>query len=339
MSGPFSLGDSLRVYRLQHLGIRLDLERGLMQSQTPLWEAWLALLTQQAMGQPTYVRCDPQEGEAFVQVRYRAHEAAADVAYLAPSVAEDRRASHAWLALLDSACTDVATRGVQRVFANLPERGCEVDVFHQAGFALYAGEDIYRRAHLHTQGPNESTLHLRPQRLEDWPALQKLCVAITPQRVRQAEGGISVATDTGRYCQRYLLSSANGEDLIAALTLCTRGLAHWMRVLVHPEAQIPVEGLIRWGLDRLAAQPARPVFCSVRRYEGGVRVPLETAGFELYAARALMVKHTVAWLKAPIQELVPTLKGGAEPVPPAYHISGETEIPVATGRLAVERKP
>jgi hypothetical protein len=51
-----------------------------------------------------------------------------------------------------------------------------------------------------------------------------------------------------------------------------------------------------------------------------------------------MVKHTVAWIKTPLQELVPTLKGGAEPVPPAYHINGEPDFQASNSRLAAKRE-
>ena len=104
--GPFTPGDSLRVYRLQRKGVSLDLQRDLMQPHAPLWEAWLAFLTQHAMGQPTYVLRDAHDGEAFVQVRYRPHQAAADVAFLAPSLAKNRRSANAWSRLLDGACVE-----------------------------------------------------------------------------------------------------------------------------------------------------------------------------------------------------------------------------------------
>ena len=62
MFGSFSAGDSLRVYRLQRKGVSLDLQRELTQPGVPLWEAWLAFLTQQAMGQPTYIVADLHTG-------------------------------------------------------------------------------------------------------------------------------------------------------------------------------------------------------------------------------------------------------------------------------------
>jgi hypothetical protein len=344
--GSFSAGDSLRVYRLQRRGISLDLQRDLTQPQIPLWEAWLAFVSQQAMGQPTYVWYESQDGEAFIQVRYRPHQAAADVAYLAPSLAEDRRMTSAWSRLLDGACIEAAGQGIQRVFANLPESDAEVDVFNQTGFMPYAREDIYRLVQPQAGRRAGESLSPRLSRAQDWPALQKLCVAITPQRVRQAEGGIAVAIGRERNCRRYVLPGGDSDDLVASLSVCTGTLAHWLRVLIHPDARhVPgnettdlAENLICWGLATVNARGTKPVYCNVRQYETGVQQGLEAVGFELYATRTLMVKHTLAWTKTPAQELVPALKSSAELVPPAYHINGEAELQASDGRLAAKHE-
>jgi hypothetical protein len=335
--GPFRAGDSLRVYRLQRKGISLDLQWTLTQSHTPLWEAWLAFVTQQAMGQPTFVLSDLHDGEGFIQIRYRPHQAAADVVFLSPLLGDGQRAVRIWAQLLDGACIEAAGRGIQRVFANLPESGEEVDVFQQTGFTLYAGEDVYRLEQTDTVRLEGELLSPRPQRPEDWPAIQKLCVAVTPQRVRQAEGGIAVTTDRERNCQRYVLPGSDGEDLMAALSICGSGGPYWLRVLVHPDARDVVEGLIRWVLTELARLSAKPVYCNVRQYESGVRMALGAAGFEPYATRALMVKHTMALGKAQAQELAPALKSSAEALPPAYRINGEPELQAPNGRLAATR--
>jgi hypothetical protein len=339
MLAPFSVGDSLRVYRLQRKGVSLDLQKGLTQPGRPLLEAWLSFLTQQAMGQPTQVLYDPDDGEAFMQVSYRAHQAAADVVYVAPALEEGRGTPNAWSRLLDSACVEAATRGIQRVFANLPESGAEVDVFHQAGFSLYASEDVYVLTGLRPEQREADRIGLRPQSPEDWPALQRLCVAVTPQRVRQAEGGIAVAIDRGGNYQRYVLPAEDGDDLLAALTLSVGTLAHWLRVIAHPNAQsATIDSLVMSGLAILDPHPPKTVYCNVRKYEGGVRGALEGAGFELFDTRALVVKHTVAWIKASAQDLVPALKGSAEPVPPVYHVNSEPELQPSNGRLAAEHE-
>ncbi len=338
MFAPFSPGDSLGVYRLQRRGMSLDLQRNLMHPTKPLTEAWLAFLTQQAMGQPTYVLHDPHDGEAFVQVRYRPHQAIADVTCLAPALGDSRRAAPAWSYLLDGAGIEAAAQGIQRIFANLPASGAEVDVFQQAGFTLYAEEEIYHRAPGQPDPVQGTHPVLRPQRVEDLPALQKLCVAITPQRVRQAEGGIGLTTTSERNCRRFVLYSPEGDDLLAALTLCTGGRVHWLRLLVHPDSRHVAADLVGWGLDTLADQPGKAIYCNVRQYENGTSEALEAAGFRLHGTRSLMVRHTVAWIKTPASEAIPAMKARAEAVPPAYRINGEPDLSSPDGRLAAETR-
>jgi membrane protein YqaA with SNARE-associated domain len=331
---PFSPGESLRVYRLQGKGLALDLERGLTESNMPLRQAWLAFLTQQAMGRATYVLYDAHYGEAFVQVQYRPHQAAADVAYIAPSLTDHQHANagSAWSRLLDGVSVEVAARGIQRLFASLPEASPEKEIFQQSGFAVYACEDVFHLAQPPTNPVASAVPGLRPQRTEDWPALQKLCIAITPQRVRQIEGSIALAPVGGKRHLSYVLLGASpdqdpsqrrgsgGDDLVAALYLHIGRQAQWLRLLVHPDAGNIAGALIAWALGRLAGQPPRPVYCNVRQYEAGLRDALQAAGFGLDHTRTLMVKQTTAWAKVPAQELVPALKGSAEPV---FHSSNQ----------------
>ena len=336
MFAAFSPGDSLRVYRLQRRGTSLDLQRNLMHPSQPLAEAWLAFVTQQAMGQPTYVLHDPHDGEAFIQVRYRPHQAAADVTCLAPALEDKPSAASAWSHLLDGAGIEAAGQGIQRVFASLPASGAEVEVFQQAGFTLYAEEDIFRREPGSIAPIKDALPGLRPQRVEDLPALQKLCVAIMPQRVRQTEGGIGLTASSERHCRRYVLATPKGDELTAALSICTGGKVQWLRLLVHPDRRDLAAGLITWGLSSLSDQPVKPIYCNVRQYENGLREALAAAGFQPHGTRALMVRHTVAWIKTPAPDAIATLTSRAEAVPPAYRINGGPELSSPDSRLAAE---
>jgi hypothetical protein len=325
------------VYRLQRKGISLDPQRSITQPSKPLMEAWLAFLTQQEMGRPTYVLSDLHDGEGFVQLRFRPHQAAVDVSFLAPALEEGRNITNVWSRLLDGACVEVARRGIQRVFANLPESGAEADLFYQSGFTLYAGEDIYRLARSPGLGLQEQISGLRAQRPDDWPSIQKLFVAITPQRVRQAEGGISIAAGMERRCQHYVLPGEDSEDLVAVLSTCVGGQARWLRLLVHPDARGVTDALVRRALAMMEGSSALPVFCNVRQYEGGVRAALESVGFEQHSVRALMVKHTLAWSKMAAPELATALQSSAEVAPPAFHMNGEPEFQASNGRLTATR--
>lgn len=335
--GPFSPGDSLRLYRLQRRGISLIPRQDLTQPFTPLREAWLSFVTQQAMGQPTYVLYDPHDGEAFVQIRYRPHQAAADVAYLAPTLAENHQTGKAWLRLLDGASFEAARRGIQRIFASLPESGAEVDVFQQAGFSLFTSEDIYRLTPHDGLSGNPPDLALEPQRPEDWASIQRLRVAITPQRVRQAEGGIVPALSNERNSRRLVLRGNEGNDLIGEIELCTGSSGHWMHAWIHPDWQHIAEALIRRAVQALDDRSGRPIYCDVRQYESGLQAALDEVGFQPIATRALMAKPTLAWVKTSAQELAPVLKSSAEPVPPTYRATGEPDFQTSNGRLAAKQ--
>ena len=176
---PFSPGESLRVYRLQGKGLALDLERGLTEPNMPLREAWVAFLTQQAMGRATYVLYDAQYGEAFIQVQYRPHQAVADVAYMAPSLAScgHANAGRAWSRLLDGVSVEVAARGIQRLFASLPEAGPAVRLralaflrqrrFQSGAGLLSAGQEPASRGALGKNAENQSEPPRRRRRSGD----------------------------------------------------------------------------------------------------------------------------------------------------------------------------
>lgn len=327
MFGPFSLGDSHRLYRLQHRGLALDPIKSLTQPRQPLAQAWLALMSQHAMGQPAFVLYDPHDGEAFVQVQYRTLQAAADIAYMAPALGENHRAARAWAALLEGTSVEMAERGIQRLFASLPEGGPEAEPFCQAGFAPYAGEQIFRLARAAPLLTAELEGRIRAQRLEDLPALQRLSAAVIPQRVRQAEGGIWLAPDKGGNCKRYVVPGKQSDEMVAMLTIASGGSGHWLRAIIHPEMRHLAKSLVSWGLALLAAPPAKPVVTSVRSYEAGMGPALEELGFEPGGERVLLVKHTAAWVKSATQELAPALPGGARPVPPTLRMTGEQECP------------
>jgi hypothetical protein len=299
-----------------------------MQPYSPLGEAWLAFLTQHAMGEPTFVLQDLQYGEAFIQVRYRPHQAAGDVVFLAPALSDSHQMAGAWSDLIEGSVIEAGGQGIQRVFANLPASGPEVDVFQQTGFTLYSREDVYRLDTSSSKAAQGGSTSWRRQQPEDWPAIQKLCVAVTPQRVRQAEGGIALATGLEKNCQRYVLLDEPDGELVAVLALCVGRQAYWIRLLLQPDRRHEAEPLVGQALALLAKQPPKPVYSNVRQYENGMCEAMEASGFRAFTARSLMVKHTVAWIKTPAAEAVPALKSSAEAVPPAYHIENKPDASV-----------
>ncbi len=295
----------------------------------------MAFLTQQAMGRATYVLYDAQYGEAFVQVQYRPHQAAADVAYMAPSLASNRQANagKAWSRLLDGVSVEIAARGIQRLFASLPEAGPEQEIFQQSGFSrLCLRRHIPPGASARRSGCQRRA---RPATAAD-RGLARPAKAVhrhhtpagAPDRRRhrhhtgrgQASPGLRPARVRGR--RRF----AGGEGN-------RRGRPDRRALPAHRQAGPLAAAAGPPRRPRRRRRRGRPGLCpgwqASRRdrftamcgsTKPAVAMPLQAAGFELDHTRTLMVKQTTAWAKAPVQELVPALKGSAEPV---FHSSSQ----------------
>jgi hypothetical protein len=89
-------------------------------------------------------------------------------------------------------------------------------------------------------------------------------------------------------------------------------IGHWLHILVHSRAYDRAGDLLDYGLALLNYYPPLPVYCGVREYQGGVRVPLEERGFQMFSAQCCMVRHTMARVKKPALNLVPALEKRVE---------------------------
>ena len=70
--------------------------------------------------------------------------------------------------------------------------------------------------------------------------------------------------------------------------------------------------LLDYGLALLNYYPPHPVYCGVREYQGGVRVPLSKRGFTLFSSQCLLVRHILARVKEAARGLVPALEQRVE---------------------------
>ncbi len=332
MIQPFSFRHYFLIRRLQGKGMSLDLERSLTQPGSPLWAAltsWLPFYFPTLTDIYTYV-IDGLEQEqrvsGFAQVRERLGRPEADVVYLAPSLSnEDVQAI--WHRLLTYLCAQAGERGTQRLFASVPEGGREVEVFHQAGFAVYTREDIFRLdialAEPRTCAQFDETALRRCQSRDSW-GLRKLYKSVTPHLVRQAEGlvprdwGLGLGNWLGwAGKEEYVLENDRGE-INGYLQINEGRIGHWLKLSLHPRAQERVDELLDYGLSFLTAHHPLPVYCNVREYEGGVKGSLEARGFQFFGRRAIMVKHSTVRVKEPALKLVPALEKRAEATPTPY---------------------
>jgi hypothetical protein len=324
MAGIFTPRHLFLINRLQQRGVDLNLEESLTQSYNPLRAALTAYFTVGELGALTYVvRSNTGEGwmEGFIQVRERRARPEADVLFIAPTLAGDVDPD-VWHHLLTHVCQQAGGRGVERLFARLPEGSGQVHLFCQVGFNVYTREDIFC---LNSDQPAESQpspdAAIRPRCPADTIALQQLYAAIAPRLVQQAES----ITGRGRCYPPEVRPVASDRqtcvlekkgEIVGCLTARPGRIGHWLYVLLHPQAYDQADALLAHGLAALRDVSPGPVYCSVREYQGGLRAVLQDAGFEPFVSRALIVKHTAVRVADAARTLMPALDKRADATTP-----------------------
>jgi len=312
------------VKRLAQRGTAFNLEESLTRAYDPLRAALSAYLTVGELGALTYVVSDnAAEGrmEGFVQMRERRARPEADVLFIAPALADDVDPG-VWHHLLVHMCQQAGGRGIERLFARLPQGGEEVHLFSQVGFSVYTREDVFRLGGRELAEVDLSAeAVVRFCRSEDAINLHQLYAAVAPRLVQQAEN-VNVRN---RLCPPEVWPIGNDRrgyvlerdgDLVGCLTVKLGRTGHWLYVLLHPQAYDHADDLLVHGLAVLRDAPSGPVYCTVREYQGGLRSVLEDVGFERYVSRSLMVKHTAVRVADPVRKLVSALEKRAEATTP-----------------------
>jgi len=197
----------------------------------------------------------------------------------------------------------------RRIFVKLREEESEeVEVFRQVGFRGYARRQIFRGDEISPKILGADKGSLRPRRAGDEWGLQRLYSSVTPRPVQQVER----PEDTPLYpMMREYVAEEEGE-IIAYFCLVPGKEGHWMKAVIHPQAE---KRLVRDGLRLFSALNALPIYCEARGYEQGLRSALREIGFGYLFEELLMVKHTTARAKVPAAQPAVSLEKKAEGVP------------------------
>jgi len=302
----------------------LNLEEALTQPYRPLLAALLGFLPVQGVGVLTCVydaRGEDQQMAGFAQVRMRRDSSEADVVYLTPSLSAEGEGFTTWCRLLENLCLEAGEQGIQRIFARPPEDGPEVEAFQQVGFTIYAREDVFRLTQMPSDLPRPENRTLRRQQPADNWGLQGLYASIAPRLVQQAENLTTRDWEINpgpwpRQPRREGYVLEDQEEIVGYLRIRKGRTGHWLEILLHPQAYERAEELVEQSLSLLAEYPPCPIYCCLRRYQGGLRAPLEARGFQPFASQCVMVKHTTVRVKEPSLKLVPALETRAEVATP-----------------------
>ncbi|MEA3344792.1 MAG: hypothetical protein U9Q78_00855 [Chloroflexota bacterium] len=313
-----TLRDLILIKKLK--GVVLPREEALVDGYSPLQAALLSSLNPFRLGfrqAITYVLS--QQGDhrlvGIAQVQENIHRTTSQVIYLAPDKGwEDPTI---WARWLEDICQKAGERGMKRILACLPAQSDRLSAFQQAGFRIYAHEDLFQ---LTTPSaiPGAAEGEFRPRRAEDAWGLAKLYNAITPPVVQQAEGlsqigpSEAICKPTASHRTQGYVLEVEQEILGYAEMRCgSRGA--WVCFLLHPQAKEMAETLVRGALRCL---PHRRIYCSLPDYQGGMRAALRGVGFELFGRQTLLVRYVAVFARKPIPALVSSLRKGAEVIAP-----------------------
>jgi len=334
---PFGLRHVGLLRQLQGTCTELDLKNGL-ETASPLTAALRGYFLGARAGVHTYVlrTSDHAQGQrGFVQARVQCpfvplverSVPAWRVVIMAPLLDESEDAATIWYRLLLHLCIAAGERGVPRLFGCLPECSAAEDVFHQATFVAYCHQQVYWRAN--GQGTGQSSSRVGQATSDDSLGVRWLWHKVTPRAVQQAEepcnsratpGSIEVAVSD---VERHFVLRRGGEQPLGCVSVLERPRGVCLRVIADADAAGSAAEVLDHGLAAINDR-SRPVFCTVRDYEGGMGGLLEDRGFTGGQTYSLLVKHTTVRVREPLRKLVPALEKRVE-VTPSVSRSESTE--------------
>ncbi len=214
----------------------------------------------------------------------------------------------AWLKLLEHLVVDAGEKGITRVFAKLSAESPELSLFSQTGFHPYTNESLLT---LHFEGPLEqpSALKLRPQHKRDPWFIDQLYNSVTPTFVKNSEQTISRDWEIHksrfpRNIREYGWVLEENEKVVAYVRVTSNRHKHMLRILNLDSQRGQLGDLVRFALATLKPGPECFVYCTVREYQAEQENVLEEAGFTYFGKQALMVKHTVQYVRNPEKVLI-----------------------------------
>jgi hypothetical protein len=319
---PFGLRHSLLVRDLPYDDSVADLRSMLAEPVAPLQAALRGYFFGAHAGVFTYVLRAPGQRitlRGYAQVRAHGSSPAWSLVRMAPALDGSEEAATIWYRLLLHLCIAAGEKGVQRLYARLPADSPAEEVFRQASFAIYTHDQVFARAA--STGGGRQSANLRPVQREDTWEMQRLHYRLTPRLVLQMEGADESSSGTEPWEallpgaeQCHALYSDTGQ-MLACLCIASATRGAWLRMLVDLDAQSSAAELVDHALFLVGGDPARPLFCAVREYQGGIRAILEERGFQQKGNFSLMVKHTTVRVREPARSLVHALEKRAEIAP------------------------
>lgn len=237
------------------------------------------------------------QGAAVGQLSHSAGDHHARLSFIGPAeVLSNPGGAH----LLDALAEAAGARGAHHLLAEVNEDSPAFESLREAGFAIYARQRIWRMLAVRSTGQTRQTGAWRKMRNDDSAAVQALYQSLVPPLVQQIESAPSR--------DREWLVHRSQDELTAYLQVRRGPLGTWMQPFFHPSVK-EAEDLLSPVLRQLRIDRHRPLYLSVRSYQGWMSGMLERFGFEAWQDQAVMVKHLVAKVRKPLLAPLRALEG------------------------------
>jgi len=333
---PFGLHHILLIRNLSSASSVLDFRSALLEPETPLRAALRGYFLRSRSGVFTFVLRTPDLGKSllgFAQARALRPEAAWSIVRMAPALDSSKDAATIWYRLLLHLCIAAGERRVQRLLARVSRGGAAEEVFRQAGFSVYCHERVYRRDSAAEAGRFSS--HICPLRTDDLASLQRLCQETTPRPILLSEGVRSIGdqsrppqmpdSDTEWYEAFRQLDPPGSVSAAVHITVGANG--SWLRLLMPPDPDAFAAEVLDHALSRLSDCSPRPVYCTVRDYQGGIQAPLEERDFALIETHSLLVKHTTVRVREAPRKALRSFEKRVEVAPTVSQSEAKAKVP------------
>lgn len=280
-----TLVDLPLVTRLLDRGVVLDSELEFTRDMHSLNGAVLPSILLPQRGLHTFVT---RAGKVALvgQMRVRTDDHLAQITVLAPELDVDVEDT-AWLHMLDAMTREAGRHNAHVLVAEVDEDSPLFETMRTAGFAVYARQQIWRRA----PGPYPAVdldVTVEDVRDDDLPGIHTLMANTVPQLIQQ----VAMPTPEAKgWVYR-------DEGRIAAYLMATEG-RHGVYIVpyIHPDCSLQVAGIFDSALRRAAHKNRLPVYVCVRRHMSWIASTLEYIDFEPGPRQAVMVRHITAGIR------------------------------------------
>lgn len=249
---------------------------------------------------------------AAAQLHHRIGNHHARIAFIGPADVLERAEG---LHLLDALIETAGIRGAHHLLAEVSEDSYAFEALRQTSFAIYARQRIWRLAGDSQVRQKTKIGAWRNIQTKDYAAVLALYHNLVPPLVQQIEPPPSRRRDC--------LVHWGQEEVIGYMQLQHGPLGSWVQPFFHPSVENP-EDLLGPLLLKMHNDRKKPLYVSVRSYQGWMDGMLHRLGFDAWQDQAVMVKHLVAKVRKPVLAPLRALEGTRpEPSSPIVRIGGK----------------